>query len=79
MGRDFFDTVHLLGKTKPDYTYLKKKLNIVDSEELRSRLLDFCGKVDLDKLSLDVGPFLFNPLSITKVSLFGEFIKDTEL
>ena len=79
MGRDFFDTVYLLGKTKPDYTYLKKKLNIVDNEELRSRLLDFCGKVDLEKLSLDVGPFLFDPSSLTKVSLFSEFIKNAEL
>ena len=34
MGRDFFDTAYLLGKTKPDYNYLKKELNIADSEEL---------------------------------------------
>ena len=79
MGRDFFDTVYLLGKTMPDYVYLKKKLNIADGEELRSRLLDFCSKVDLEKLSLELGPFLFDPSSSAKVSLFNGFIKNAVL
>lgn len=79
MGRDFFDTVYLLGKTKPDYAYLQKKLNIADGGELRSRLLAFCDKVNLGKLSLDVRPFLFDPSGFTKVNLFNEFIKNAEL
>jgi predicted nucleotidyltransferase component of viral defense system len=79
MGRDFFDAVFLLGKTQPDYGYLKKRLGISNGEELRHRLLAFCKKLDMDKLAKDVRPFLFDPEESNKVSLFTEFIKNAKL
>jgi len=79
MGRDFFDVIFLLGKTQPDYGYLKKRLGISNGEELRHRLLAFCKKLDMDKLAKDVRPFLFDPEESNNVSLFTEFIKNAKL
>ena len=79
MGRDFFDVVFLLGKTQPDYGYLKKRLGISNGEELRHRLLAFCKKLDMDKLAKDVRPFLFDPEESNKISLFTGFIKNAKL
>ncbi len=79
MGRDFFDVVFLLGKTVPDYGYLKERLDISDGKELRKRLVDFCKINDMDKLAKDLKPFLFDPEDSRKVSLFTEFIMDAKL
>jgi len=79
MGRDFFDVVFLMGKTKPDYGYLKNKLGIKDKGELRSRLLALCDNVDLEMLARDVRPFLFNPEDSKKVRLFSDFISNVKL
>jgi len=79
MGRDFFDVVFLMGKTKPDYGYLKNKLGIKDKEELRSRLIVLCDNIDLEMLARDVRPFLFNPEDSKKVRLFSDFISNVKL
>lgn len=79
MGRDFFDVVFLMGKTKPDYGYLKNKLGIKHKEELRSRLLALCDNIDLKILARDVRPFLFNPEDSKKVRLFSDFISNVKL
>jgi predicted nucleotidyltransferase component of viral defense system len=79
MGRDFFDAAFLLGKTMPDYGYLKERLGIKDGEELRGRLVDFCKKTDMDKLAKDVRPFLFDPDDSKKISLFTDFILNAKL
>lgn len=79
MGRDFFDIVYLLGKTSPNYDYLGNKLYINNGNGLRSRLLELCEKVDLEKLSGDVKPFLFRPSDSIKVSSFQKYIKNLEL
>ena len=60
MGRDFFDVVFLMGKTKPDYGYLNNKMGIKDKQELRSRLLAFCEDLNLKMLAKDVRPLRYN-------------------
>ncbi|MGM0367103.1 MAG: nucleotidyl transferase AbiEii/AbiGii toxin family protein [Actinomycetota bacterium] len=79
MGRDFFDVVFLMGKTKPDYGYLKNKLGIRDKRELKSRLLAFCENIDLKMLARDARPFLFEPEDSRKVRLFSDFINNVKL
>ena len=77
-GRDYFDVIFLLQKTKPNYEYLEKKVFIQNKEELRKKLISNVEKVDLNALAKDVKPFLFNPSDNKKVKLFGEYIKQTE-
>lgn len=78
-GRDFYDTTFLLSKTKPNYAYLKQKMNINNPKELKNKLLNFSDKVDFKKLAEDVEPFLFVPADSKKVTLFREYIKNIEL
>ena len=38
MGRDFYDAIFLLGKTKPNIEFLKLKLDIKDSMDLKNKI-----------------------------------------
>lgn len=75
MGRDIFDAIFLFGRTKPDFDYLKLKVNISNMRELQELLLAKCEKLDFENLSRDVAPFLIKPGDSKKVLLFGEYIR----
>jgi predicted nucleotidyltransferase component of viral defense system len=74
MGRDFFDTVYLFNRTKPNFDYLSSHMNINNLTELKDALLSKCNNLDFDTLSRDVEPFLINPQETKRVLLFNEFI-----
>jgi predicted nucleotidyltransferase component of viral defense system len=78
MGRDFYDTVFLLGKTKLNYNYLKSKMDIKDMIDLKDRLLLKCKNFNFDQLSKDVEQFLFVPSDSKKVLFFYEYIQKYE-
>jgi predicted nucleotidyltransferase component of viral defense system len=78
-GRDFFDTVFLLAKTKPNYDYLQLKIKIKNGQELKEKLLALDGKIDFKELARDVEQFLFNTEDSKKVTLFIKYIKGVEL
>jgi len=78
-GRDFYDAVFLLSKTKPNYDYLQLKLKIKRKEELKEKILALENKLDFKELAKDVEPFLFNPADSKKVVLFTRYIKSVEL
>jgi predicted nucleotidyltransferase component of viral defense system len=77
-GRDFFDTIFLLGLTKPNYDYLKLKLGIDNWVEIKKKLLAETVKLDLTELVKDVDPYLFTPSDSKKIILFREYIKQVE-
>lgn len=78
-GRDFYDIVFLLSKTKPNYDYLCLKTSIKNKQDLKTKLLALKDKVNFQKLSRDVEPFLFNPEDIKRVALFLKYIESAEL
>lgn len=78
-GRDFFDITFLLGKTRPNYPYLKLKLNISGSQSLKRRLVAFCRQLDFKALSTEVQPFLFTPGDSRRVTAFFQFIQIAKL
>ena len=78
MGRDFYDTVFLLGKTKPNYDYLRSKIKIKDKIDLKDRLLLKCKDLDFNRLSSEVEQFLFAPSDSKKVLFFYEYIQNYE-
>lgn len=78
-GRDFFDIVFLLSFTKPNYVYLKLKLDLDSPEALRQKFLESTSTLDYKELGVDVRNFLFNPADAKKVELFKEFITQTKL
>lgn len=75
-GRDFFDIVFLLGRTKPDYGFLELKLGIKSREELLQALANGLVGFDFDALAADVEPFLLNRSDLKKVSMFREYINN---
>jgi len=78
-GRDFYDIIFLLSRVKPNYDYLKFKLNIANGEKLKKHLLALHDKIDFDSLVKDVKPFLFNPKDAKRINLFIDYIKSVEL
>lgn len=78
MGRDFYDTVFLLGKTGPNFDYLKLKLQIKSGTHLKKLLLEKCKKLDFKKLAKEVEQFLFVPSDSKKVLYFCDYIKNVD-
>ena len=74
-GRDFFDMIFLLPKTKPNYDYLSEKVSIKNHNDLKKKLLSYTQKLNFDALTKDIKPFLFNPSDSKKVKMFKEYIK----
>ncbi|MCK4574972.1 nucleotidyl transferase AbiEii/AbiGii toxin family protein [candidate division WOR-3 bacterium] len=74
LGRDFYDAVFLLGKTKPNFDYLKLKLKIRNMKDLEYKLLLKCKDLDFQKLAKDVEPFLFVSGDSKKVLYFCDYI-----
>ena len=79
MGRDFFDAVFLLGKTKPNYAFLKQRLDISTPEQLKKELLAFCEQLDFQQLARDVQPFLFDNKDRNRVEQFPNYIRTAAL
>jgi len=75
MGRDFFDAVFLLNKTKPNFSYLHQKANIKTMQELKSKLLDRCEIIKFENLVKDVESFIVNPDDTKRILLFKEIIQ----
>jgi len=76
MGRDFYDAIFLLGKTKPNIEFLKLKLGIKDSMDLKNKILLRCNNLNFKQLAADVEQFLFVPGDSKKVLFFRDYIKN---
>jgi predicted nucleotidyltransferase component of viral defense system len=79
MGRDFYDILYLLPKSRPNLDYLKDKLAIPSGEALRKQILLKCKELDFKRLSRDVAPFLMQPQEAEKILHFPEYIRAIEL
>ena len=79
-GRDFYDTVFILSMIdKPNYDYLKLKLNITDAKHLKEAVLYKCSTIDMKEMAKDVQAFLFDAADVKKVIFFEEYIQQVNL
>jgi predicted nucleotidyltransferase component of viral defense system len=74
-GRDFYDALFLLSQTKPNYDFLIKKQDIHNLTELKAKLIETVGKVDLQQKSKDFEHLLFNKGNKDIILNFSEFIR----
>ena len=74
-GRDFFDTMFLLGKSLPDYDFLSASVGLKDKVELKQALLSLCVTVNIKHKSKDFEHLLFNRAQSNRISLFKEFVE----
>jgi hypothetical protein len=79
MGRDFYDIVFLVGKTRPNIDYLRSKMKITDGADLKRKLLKRCEGLDFELLAREVEPFLFMPSDAKRVREFRRYIEGIDL
>ncbi len=71
-GRDFYDVLFLMNRTKPDYSFLKEKCGITDAKELRLEVKKLMKITDMKNKSRDFEHLLFNRKNNEKVIEFSK-------
>lgn len=75
-GRDFYDTMFLLGQgIEPDYTFLQQRAGIASKTELKQSLLTMMQTVDMQQKKNDFQHMLFHTINNERILLFEDFIK----
>lgn len=75
-GRDFFDVVFLMSKgIQPDFDYLEDKTGITDTITLKTAVMNTCQSLDMQKISKDVEPFLFDSKDRQKIVQFTGYFR----
>jgi predicted nucleotidyltransferase component of viral defense system len=72
LGRDVYDIIFLISKTKPNYHYLKEKLNINNNTELKIKLEEFFKNMNIKELKQDISNFIFDEMELNKLSVFKD-------
>lgn len=76
-GRDFYDTMFLLGQgIEPDYEFLNARCGIADKESLRLALLHVAAETNLEMKMHDFEHMLFIPENNKRLLYFSEFINN---
>lgn len=73
-GRDFYDAIFLLSKTKPNMDFLKASAGISSMEELKAALKERLKEVDLNLKKRDFGHLLFNEANAERILQFPEVV-----
>lgn len=73
-GRDYYDCIFLMGKTKPNWDYLSGKFHIHSEKELKGRFIKSFKNVDFNQKARDFEKLIFNPQETKNVRLFPEYI-----
>ena len=69
-GRDFYDTIFLLSKTKPNMDFLHARAGISSWEELTAALAERLKEVDLNQKKRDFVHLLFNAGNADRILQF---------
>lgn len=75
MGRDLYDCIFLLGRTVPNFQYLKEKTGMGTQDEIRKALISKTAHLNLKSLAKDTNPFVFDKHDIKKVELFSDYME----
>ena len=74
-GRDFYDTIFLLSKTRPNMDFLSLKTEISSMEELKIALRNHLAEFDLTHKKLDFVHLLFNESNADRILKFGDVVE----
>jgi predicted nucleotidyltransferase component of viral defense system len=78
-GRDFYDLMFLLGQTKPDYSFLEKRIGIKNAAELKAEVKRRLKMTDLKAKTKDFEHLLFNKENSKRILRFEEFFDESIL
>jgi predicted nucleotidyltransferase component of viral defense system len=78
LGRDFYDILYLMARTRPNFDYIRQKTGLPTREFMRKEMLRKCKNIDFKQLVRDVAPFLMNREDAEKIRYFREYIKTVQ-
>lgn len=73
-GRDFYDAIFLLSKTKPNMDFLKARTGISSIEELKNAVSERLEGIDLSQKQRDFSHLVFNEHNAWRVLQFADVI-----
>ena len=73
-GRDFYDVIFLLSKTKPNMDFLRARAGISSVEELKLALTQRLQDGDLNQKKRDFSHLLFNESNADRILQFTEIV-----
>lgn len=74
-GRDFYDTIFLLSKTKPNLDFLQARAGITTLTELKAAVLERLKEIDLSQKKRDFMHLLFNEGNADRIMQFQEILR----
>lgn len=69
-GRDFYDTMFLMQRTKPDYGFLQQAKGIKNEEQLDAALREMVNQTDMKTKQRDFEHLLFNSRKSESILMF---------
>lgn len=75
-GRDFYDAIFLLSKTKPNMDFLAARSGITSIDELKTAIIERLKEVDLNQKKRDFSHLVFNEQNAERILQFPMIIKD---
>ena len=73
-GRDFYDTIFLLSKTKPNLDFLQARTGIASMDDLKDAVSNCLKGVDLRQKKRDFTHLLFNESSADRILQFESIV-----
>ena len=73
-GRDFYDSIFLLSKTKPNLDFLQARAGIASLTDLKAAVIERLNEIDLQKKKRDFMHLLFNEENAERILQFPEII-----
>ena len=77
-GRDFYDAIFLLSKTRPNMDFLAVRTGIASLGELKTAVLEHLKQVDLNQKKRDFAHLLFNESNAERILQFPTIIEGME-
>lgn len=77
-GRDFYDSLFLLSKTRPNYDFLKAKNDIDSLEVLKAEIAAMRSSVNMEMKKRDFQHLLFKEENAERITQFYDFIAHLE-
>ncbi len=73
-GRDFYDTIFLLSKTKPNMEFLSAKVGISSIDELKTAIAERLKDIDLNHKKRDFSHLVFNEHNAERILQFPDVV-----
>lgn len=73
-GRDFYDAIFLLSKTKPNLDFLLARTGITSIEELKATIAEQLQEIDLNHKRRDFVHLLFNESNVDRILQFPQVV-----